>query len=129
MAAPHDIVGYTFRADTYCSACVTLALPTGEDEPFDGWALVPGTHEYEAVTLGDRQATESNLSEIATAFGIDRDDETTFDSGDFPKVVFRDSASDYAHTHDGQPERCGMCGEPLTEPDDLDDGPHFAPDI
>ena len=90
-----DIVGYTFQADTYCPEHVIDALPTGEGEAFDGWALAPGA---------DPMSTEDNLSEIASAFGIDRQDEHTFDTDYFPKVIFADQAED---------SRCATCDEPL----------------
>ena len=73
-----DIVGYTFQAENYCSGCIIDQLPTGPGRMYDGWALAPGVS----------MPVEANLNEIAYAFGIDRDDETTFDSGDFPKVIF-----------------------------------------
>ena len=74
----YDIAAYTFRADIWCRECVIEALPTGPGEAFDGWA--------ETGSL--RMATEDNLSELAYAFGINRADENTFDSYDFPKVIF-----------------------------------------
>jgi len=87
-----EVVGYTFRADTYCPAHIADALPTGEGEAYDGWhLLVP-------------MSAEQNLDEIALAFGIDRHDEATFDTGDFPKVVFADQAGD---------DTCSVCAEPL----------------
>lgn len=91
------IVGYTFNADIYCPRCIVEVLPTGEGQAFDGWALADG------VSV----PTEVNLDEIAAAFGIDRYDERTFDSGDFPKVVFADAAEDG--------DRCGQCGLDLIE--------------
>lgn len=91
------IVGYTYRADFFCPACIIEQLPTGDGEAFDGWALADG------VTM----STEDNLDEIAAAFGIDRDDETSFDSDEFPKVVFADMAAGDEH--------CGACGEPLID--------------
>jgi hypothetical protein len=78
MTKAWDIVGYTFKADTYCPNCIIDALPTGEGEAYDGWKLAAGVH----------MSTEANLSEIAAAFPIDRQDERTFDSADFPKVIF-----------------------------------------
>jgi hypothetical protein len=75
-----EIVGYMFRADLYTPLGVIAALPTGENEIYDGWGLSP---------LADDQSTESNLDEIAYAFGINRNDEYSFDSSEFPKVVFR----------------------------------------
>jgi hypothetical protein len=97
-ALPYDVVGYVFRADTYCPACTVAALPTGPGEAFDGWALAPGA---------DPMTPEDNLREIAYAFGIDIDDEATYDSDDFPKVLFRDQASE-------NDDRCGGCGAELT---------------
>ena len=86
-----DVVGYVFKADTYCPEHVIAKLPVGPSEDFDGWALAHG------VTM----TTEENLDEIAYAFGIDREDERSFDSDYFPKVVFRDAAED---------SQCGECG-------------------
>jgi hypothetical protein len=47
---------------------------------------------------------EDDLSEIAAAFGINRADESTFDSADFPKILTRDRAADVA---------CHQCGRAL----------------
>jgi hypothetical protein len=79
MSKATDIVAYTFQAEQYCPEHIIGALPTGEGEPFDGWALAEGAAPMSA---------EENLNELAAAFGIDRMDEHSFDSGDFPKVVF-----------------------------------------
>lgn len=91
-----DIVAYTFNADTYHPWCILDVLPTGPGEAYDGWALAEGF----------RMSTEDSLSEIAAAFGIDRMDEGSFDSGDFPKVVF-------AYQVENDDDVCGSCGEPL----------------
>lgn len=88
-----DIAGYVYRADIYCPDCILEKLPTGPGEAFDGWADATGS-----------MTAEQNLSELAAAFGIDRDEETTFDSDDFPKVVFADQI-------DG--DSCGHCCEVL----------------
>lgn len=95
MPRPDDIIGYSFQCDTYCSACIINAMPTGEGEPFDGWALAKGV----------KMSAEENLAEIAETFGIDRMDERSFDSMDFPKVIFRDMIE--------EGEFCGLCGETL----------------
>lgn len=89
------IVGYTYKADFYCPRCIIEQLPTGDGEAFDGWALA------DDITM----STEDNLNEIAAAFGIDRYDETSFDSDEFPKVVFANMID--------EDEFCGSCGEPL----------------
>lgn len=92
------IVAYTFNADLYCPGCIGEALPTGEGEKYDGWAMV------KADWMGDVTA-EDNLDEIAAAFQIDRADEESFDSGDFPKIVLgADLPED---------STCGMCAGPL----------------
>jgi hypothetical protein len=87
------IAGYTFQAETLCSSCVVDALPTGEGEAFDGWRDATG-----------QMSAEQNLNELAAAFGIDRMDEYSFDSGDFPKVIF-------ASQVDG--DTCDRCGSEL----------------
>ena len=96
MTKAWDIVGYTFQADTYCPDCIIGALPTGEGQAYDGWALAPGA---------DPMSTEDNLNEIAAAFQIDRQDERSFDSGDFPKVIFSSQIQDA--------EYCGHCGREI----------------
>ena len=89
-----DIVGYTFNADIYCPEHIIAALPTGDGEAYDGWAVAqPWVN------------VEDNLSEIAYAFQIDRMDERSFDSGDFPKVVFDSST-------EGD-EFCATCGRQI----------------
>jgi hypothetical protein len=51
--------------------------------------------------------TEEALDFLAQRRGIDRYDEHTFDSGDFPKVIFRDQVTD--------DDVCGVCGEKLDD--------------
>jgi hypothetical protein len=77
QAALWDIVAYTYKADMYCpehivplvAADLSLAAPQME--------------------------TEGALDILAGESGIDRYDEYSFDSGDFPKVVFRDQIGEY----------------------------------
>lgn len=83
-ALPYDVIGYQFKAEVFCSDHIIEALPTNEGEAFDGWALGEG------VTV----STEDNLDEVAAAFQINRDDESTFDSDEFPKVILRDQAGE-----------------------------------
>lgn len=90
-----DVAGYVYAAELRCPDCTIAALPTGEGEPFDGWKL----------TEGVRMTPEDNLREIAYAFGIDYDDPSSYDSGDFPKPVF---SSDLDGT-----ETCAACGSAL----------------
>ena len=59
--------------------------------------IVPGPHHEDA---------EQYLARVAGFFGIaDREDEWTFDSGDFPKVVFSWQIEDTEH--------CAECGGEL----------------
>jgi hypothetical protein len=92
-----EIVAYTFQAAIFHPHCIVAALPTGEGEEFDGWALAAGA---------DPMSVEDNLSEIAAAFGIERMQEDSFDSGDFPKIVFGSQVEDDTMTCDG-------CFEPI----------------
>ena len=85
-----DIVGYTYRADNYCPTCILLEL---------GGIAVPPESE--------QPNTERVLDCVATVIGIDRYREATFDSGQFPKVVFL-SDLDLAEY-----ECCGRCGRSL----------------
>ena len=89
MAHSHDIVGYTFRADLYCPGCTLRVLhgsPTGEP-PIAAMSY------------------EMHLDIVARLWGVDRYDETSYDSGEFPKVAFRDMTT--------SGDRCGRCGEEL----------------
>jgi hypothetical protein len=78
-------VAYTYDADLLCPSCVITALPTGPGARFDGWKdmSVPP------------MSAEANLTELAVAFGIDRTNEDSFDSSEFPKVVFSTEPGDY----------------------------------
>lgn len=88
---PDDVVGYTYNADNYHSKCVIYKMiRRGE--------LSPG-----ALDL----TPETALDQHAGANAIDREDEASFDSDDFPKVLFRDML-------EGE-EFCGWCEEPLNE--------------
>lgn len=87
------ITGYTYRADTYCPACIGREIgefvrDTGADLPDDP----------------NRWQVEAALDAIAEVLGVDREDEYSFDSGDFPKVVL--SLDDDGIT-------CGQCGKPF----------------
>lgn len=88
--------GYTYKAELYCPEHIESAMDTRKGGDFDGWALDPSL---------PRIGAERNLDEIAHAFGIDREDEHTFNSDDFPKRVTEEQL-------DGD-ERCGICDSPL----------------
>ncbi len=91
MSATTDVVGYAYKADTYCPHCLVTAM--------DGrglWTPPDGGNEY----------LEEMLSRTSVSLGIDRFDESSYDSGDFPKVIFRDQAAD---------DRCSECGARLAD--------------
>ena len=81
MSKSYDIVGYIFNAEKLCAHCVAKM-----------YQKVP------AVTV---RQVEVCLDGEANYLGIDRYDESSFDSNDFPKVIFRDQA-DYN-------DLCGIC--------------------
>jgi hypothetical protein len=82
------IAGYAYQADTLCPTCVIEAmLASGEASP-----------------AARDMATEDALDQIAGANAIDRYDEHTYDSDDFPKVIFSTSI---------EGDQCGGCGEEL----------------
>lgn len=67
-----DIVAYTYQAENYTPAGIIEVMIA------DGLAA-PAARDMDADTV---------LAQIAAANGIDRLDEESYDSGDFPKVVF-----------------------------------------
>lgn len=83
---------YTFKADVYHPDCIVPAMAATED--YEGWDLAAG------ITM----TVENNLDEIAAAFSINRGDEVTFDSDEFPKVVFSDQLDS---------DTCGKCGDAI----------------
>jgi hypothetical protein len=84
-----SIVGYTYAADTYCPGCIVDKLTNGN-----------------GGNIGE--STEERLDRIAQHDGIDRMDEHSFDSGEFPKVIL----SINVHSGDS-PDYCGRCHELL----------------
>ena len=83
MATYPRIAGYTFQAEIFCPTCTFIEL-TGQRPMFD---------------------IETELDDYAKVHGINRYEEGTFDSGDFPKVIFSIQLEHREH--------CGRCGERL----------------
>lgn len=77
------IAGYTYDANILCPTCI---LPE----------FVGSIHSFNV---------ETSLDMYAKRFGIDRYNETSFDSDLFPKIVF---SIQLDHT-----EHCGRCGEAI----------------
>lgn len=86
----HDtIVGYTYNAENLCPACGLEAIIRTDNRP-------PSERNEDVETVLDRIARED---------AIDREDESSFDSSAFPKVIFAIMIDDG--------ERCDSCGAPL----------------
>lgn len=74
MGKSYDIVAYTYRADTWC--------PEGMRQEM--------IRELDAISLyPEMETAEDALNEMAKIAKVNREDESSFDSGNFPKVVFR----------------------------------------
>jgi hypothetical protein len=70
-----DIVAYTYKASIYCPSCVVDEIQTRGD------------------IIGAYPAgfdTEAWLDSASDIVGIDRYNEWTFDSDNFPKIIFGD---------------------------------------
>lgn len=91
------IVAYTYQAETLCPSCTLDAL-------------------YVPQSLRDEQSAESIIEMLAVARGIDYQHENTYDSSDFPKVVFADQVhafESWEPDYHWESERCDHCGEEL----------------
>lgn len=82
-----DIIAYVYRADMYHPKCMVHVL-IGQRE------AGPAARDMDA---------ESVLDQIAAANAIERQNERTFDSDEFPKVVFAGQIE--------EGESCGYCHE------------------
>jgi hypothetical protein len=93
-----DIAAYTYQAELVCPRCVLS---------------VADTYYHPS------EPAEDVLDRAARLRGIDREDESSFDSGDFPKVVFASQVADMIEPDpdmDGLTDRggvCMSCGEDL----------------
>ena len=96
MTHATDIVAYTYQAELLCPACTYLALTSGESRD----------------VLIDRTRHDV-IRDIGVERGIDVDDEDSFDSSEFPKVVFADQAYHCEDCRDYEYVACDHCGEPI----------------
>lgn len=101
------VVGYTFNAENYCVDCTR------------GIAKQITADQGSATIWSDGGLVESILTEGALLMGIDRTQEDTFDSGDFPKVLVNEATAGYVQAPPG--ERCGKCHMKLDYGDDPND--------
>lgn len=81
-----DIVAYAYRADLYCPNCMLTRI---------------------GGKSADGRLVEEALDNAAATLEVDRHDERTFDSDEFPKVVFRDQFQ--------TDDRCAGCSVLLHE--------------
>ena len=87
----YDVVGYTYQADILCPSCVRYVA-----------ASVAEQHGHAA----DFVPLDRLMTAWASIAGFDAEDESSYDSDDFPKVIFAAQVDD-----DG--ESCAECGEEL----------------
>ncbi|MFZ2238026.1 MAG: hypothetical protein WAV90_00625 [Gordonia amarae] len=85
--AADSIVGYTFNAENLCLVCAAVAAGVNPDA---------GLHIPRLI------------DEAGQAAGIDVSDERSFDSSEWPKVIFESQV-------EGPEERCGNCNESLVD--------------
>lgn len=83
------VVGYQFRAAEYCPEHGVKALLAHEGLEGHGLSYIP----------------EEALDLMARFRGLERMDEATFDSDDFPKVIFASDTEGESH--------CETCGAEL----------------
>lgn len=84
-----EIAAYLYRADLHCPGCIIDVMITARD-------AAPAARDI---------PVEDALDHIADAMAIDRHDETTYDSSEYPKVVHRIDLADDDH--------CGTCHNEL----------------
>jgi hypothetical protein len=84
-----EIAAYVYRADLRCPACTIEAMIAHRD----------------ASPAARDMPVEDVLDQCAAAMTIDRNDETSYDSSEFPKVVLRIELADDDH--------CGTCHNQL----------------
>ena len=93
-----SVAGYTLQADLYCPRCVLHALVARYGVPRRNGTVIPPI----VTSDGSAIAVEESLNVFADFLGLDRHQESGYDSADFPKVVF-------AHMVE-EGDRCGACG-------------------
>lgn len=83
------IAGYGYRADIYCPECIIeIMIARGDASP-----------------AARDMPPETVLDQCAGAMGIDRYDEATYDTKEFPKVAFVSDVDD--------DDTCTVCRQPI----------------
>lgn len=73
------IVGYTYRSENWMPEAIVNQLTTNPGDM---------AHARGRTARGD---VEKHLDLLARIYGVDRTDESSYDSSDFPKVIFADA--------------------------------------
>jgi hypothetical protein len=68
----------------------------------------------------EKYGLEKTLDQLADAQAIDREDESSFDSGVFPKVILRGSTEPYSGPEEDQSTRCDHCGIVLADAEPIE---------
>lgn len=102
---PDDLVGYSYRAENYCEEHILNAMIG--DFPVNFYKKKSATVERTLNLLAECDPCE-----------IDREHEHSFDSEDFPKVLFRDGCTEVRDF--GDDETCGACGRNLAQAPAID---------
>jgi hypothetical protein len=115
-------VGYDFNADHYCGDCIVKVI------------MRPGKgNGGNGCRGGECNCAECRLDRIAKSRGIDRQDDSSFDSSDFPKIIpYHNNL--HADCGDSDREagdvvcygRCASCHEVIDGASHLD-GPDTCP--
>lgn len=104
----NEPVGYTYQADVYCDVCILAHLIRQEVR---GGLRIPRDHLTGLFVLRftDKETAWEWMQANTVKFGVqDIEDETTWDSGDFPKPLWE-------WMEDIRNDHCGLCREPLIE--------------
>lgn len=96
-----DIVGYTYKAANYPPEKILAALGVAD--------------------VVSEESIDERLAALAAERGIDRDDEYSFDSDDFPKAVHEAQVSTADYAWLGREYFEGFDGQPLTDDEALDE--------
>lgn len=108
------IVGYTYQADHYCPDCILDQVKAR----YRAWYPHHHTAAWGHSTEDTLDVVANRLRDLGVLPSIDRTDERSFDSGDFPKVIFADQVHDTCTADEGYKpgqcgDSCGGCHEPL----------------
>jgi hypothetical protein len=101
-----DIQGYQFQANTYCADCIgEVVFSQYEEKLYPHAKLMRLSEGGEEKLIYRTLSAEECPNTIANKLRTDREDERSFDSSEFPKVIL--DACQEEH------DICGACHEDL----------------